>query len=29
MQVFPGQPTPLLDIEGCAQMGGFRFQAGD
>jgi putative ABC transport system permease protein len=29
LQVFPGQPTILLDIEGYAQMGGFRFQAGD
>lgn len=29
LQVFPGQPTPLLDIEGYAQMGGFRFQAGN
>jgi len=29
LQVFPGQPTLLLDIEGYAQMGGFRFQAGD
>jgi putative ABC transport system permease protein len=29
LQVFPGQPTPLLDIEGYAQMGGFRFQTGN
>jgi putative ABC transport system permease protein len=29
LQVFPGQPTLLLDIEGYAQMGGFRFQVGD
>jgi len=29
LQVFPGQPTLLLDVEGYAQMGGFRFQAGD
>jgi putative ABC transport system permease protein len=29
LQVFPGQPTLLLDIEGYARMGGFRFQAGD
>jgi putative ABC transport system permease protein len=29
LQVLPGQPTLLLDIEGYAQMGGFRFQAGD
>jgi len=29
LQVFPGQPTLLLDIEGYAKMGGFRFQAGD
>jgi putative ABC transport system permease protein len=29
LQVFPGQPTLLLDIEGYAQMGGFRFQSGD
>jgi len=27
LQVFPGQPTLLLDVEGYAQMGGFRFQA--
>ena len=29
LQVFPGQPTLLLDIKGYARMGGFRFQAGD
>jgi putative ABC transport system permease protein len=29
LQVFPGQPTLLLDVEGYAQMGGFRFHAGD
>jgi putative ABC transport system permease protein len=29
LQAFPGQPTLLLDVEGYAQMGGFRFQAGD
>jgi len=29
LQVFPGQPTLLLDIEGYAQMGGFRFHTGD
>jgi putative ABC transport system permease protein len=29
LQIFPGQPTILLDIEGYAQMGSFRFQAGD
>ena len=29
LQVFPGQPTLLLDVESYAQMGGFRFQAGD
>lgn len=29
LQVFPGQPTLLLDIEGYAQMGGFRFLAGN
>jgi putative ABC transport system permease protein len=29
LQVFPGQPTLLLDVEGYAQMGGFRFEAGD
>jgi putative ABC transport system permease protein len=29
LQVFPGQPTLLLDIEGYARMGGFRFQAGN
>jgi len=29
LQVFPGQPTILLDVEGYARMGGFRFQAGD
>ena len=29
LQVFPGQPTLLLDIEGYAQMGGFRFQDGN
>jgi len=29
LQVFPGQPTLLLDVEGYAHMGGFRFQAGD
>jgi putative ABC transport system permease protein len=29
LQVFPGQPTLLLDIEGYARMGGFRFQEGD
>jgi hypothetical protein len=28
LQVFPGQPTLLLDVEGYAHMGGFRFQAG-
>ena len=28
LEVFPGQPTLLLDIEGYAQMGGFRFQEG-
>jgi putative ABC transport system permease protein len=29
LQVFPGQPTLLLEIEGYARMGGFRFQEGD
>jgi putative ABC transport system permease protein len=29
LQVFPGQPTLLLDVEGYARMGGFRFLAGD
>jgi putative ABC transport system permease protein len=29
LQVFSGQPTLLLDVEGYAHMGGFRFQAGD
>jgi putative ABC transport system permease protein len=29
LQTFPGQPTLLLDIEGYAQMGGFRFQEGN
>ena len=29
LQVFPGQPTLLLDLEGYAHMGGFRFQAGN
>jgi putative ABC transport system permease protein len=29
LQVFPGQPTLLLDIEGYAQMGGFRFHEGN
>jgi putative ABC transport system permease protein len=29
LQVFPGQPTLLLDIEGYARMGGFRFQVGN
>jgi len=29
LQVFPGQPTLLLDVKGYARMGGFRFQAGD
>ena len=29
LQVFPGQPTLLLDVEGYAQMGGFRFHTGD
>jgi putative ABC transport system permease protein len=29
LQVFPGQPTLLLDVEGYAHMGGFRFQAGN
>ena len=29
LQVFPGQPTLLLDIEGYAHVGGFRFQAGN
>ena len=29
LQVFPGQPTLLLDIEGYARMGGFHFQAGN
>jgi putative ABC transport system permease protein len=29
LQVFPGQPTLLLDVEGYARMGGFRFQEGD
>jgi ABC-type lipoprotein release transport system permease subunit len=29
LQVFPGQPTLLLDVEGYARMGGFRFRAGD
>jgi putative ABC transport system permease protein len=28
LQVFTGQPTVLLDIDGYAQMGGFRFQDG-
>ncbi len=29
LQAFPGQPIILLDIEGYAQMGGFRFLAGN
>jgi len=29
LQVFPGHPALLLDVEGYARMGGFRFQAGD
>jgi putative ABC transport system permease protein len=29
LQVFPGQPTLLLDVEGYARMGGFRFQEGN
>jgi putative ABC transport system permease protein len=29
LQVFAGQPTLLLDIEGYARMGGFRFEAGN
>jgi len=29
LEVFAGQPTLLLDIEGYAHMGGFRFQAGN
>jgi len=29
LQVFPGHPTLLLDVEGYARIGGFRFQAGD
>ncbi|MGD8625740.1 MAG: ABC transporter permease [Anaerolineae bacterium] len=29
LEVFAGQPTLLLDVEGYARMGGFRFQAGD
>lgn len=29
LQVLPGQPTVLLDVEGYAYLGGFRFQAGD
>jgi putative ABC transport system permease protein len=29
LQVFPGQPTLLLDVESYAHMGGFRFEAGD
>jgi putative ABC transport system permease protein len=29
LQAFPGQPTLLLDVEGYAQMGGFRFQMGN
>jgi putative ABC transport system permease protein len=29
LQVFPGQPTLLLDVQGYARMGGFRFQAGN
>jgi putative ABC transport system permease protein len=29
LQVFPGQPTLLLDLEGYARMGAFRFQEGD
>jgi putative ABC transport system permease protein len=29
LQVFPGQPTLLLDVEGYARMGGFRFEEGD
>lgn len=28
LQVFPGQPTLLLDVEGYARMGGFRFEEG-
>ena len=28
LQAFPGQPTLLLDVEGYARMGGFRFQEG-
>ena len=28
LEVFPGQPTLLLDIEGYAQMGGFHFRQG-
>jgi putative ABC transport system permease protein len=29
LQVFPGQPTLLLDVEGYARMGGFRFEEGN
>jgi len=29
LQVFPGQPVLLLDVQGYARMGGFRFQAGN
>ncbi len=29
LQVFPGQPTLLLDVEGYARMGGFRFVEGN
>ena len=29
LQAFPGQPTLLLDVEGYAQMGDFRFQMGN
>jgi putative ABC transport system permease protein len=28
LEAFPGQPTLLLDVEGYARMGGFRFQEG-
>jgi len=29
LQVFPGQPTLLVDVDGYARMGGFRFEEGN
>jgi putative ABC transport system permease protein len=29
LQIFPGQPTVLLDVEGYARMGGYRFEKGN